>query len=149
LRKDFTIKPNFTQSNSFKLFAFVRNPDTESYVISAHAVRNCTTRTETLLNFVEKEIPGFKELVEYTELSTPLTSEHFTSHPRGQIYGLPATPARIDSELTGAKTPIHGLYNVGADVMGHGIIGAMTGSLMAIASTLGWSTLGKIMGPKR
>lgn len=105
--------------------------------------------TKSLLNFVEKEIPGFRDLIDYVELSTPLTSEHFTSHPRGQIYGLPATPARIESELTGAKTPIHGLYNVGADVMGHGIVGAMMGSLMAIASTLGWSTLGKIMRPKQ
>ena len=33
----------------------------------------------------------------YTELSTPLTVEHFTSHPAGRFYGLPGTPERYRS----------------------------------------------------
>jgi hypothetical protein len=33
---------------------------------------------EGLLEFVDRRYPGFKALVEYCEVSTPLTVEHFT-----------------------------------------------------------------------
>ncbi|MHB1682913.1 MAG: PadR family transcriptional regulator [Bacilli bacterium] len=51
--------------------------------------------TETVLAYVEQRYPGFRDLVAYKELSTPLTVESFTGHHRGAIYGLPATPERI------------------------------------------------------
>jgi hypothetical protein len=35
---------------------------------------------EGLLEFVDRRYPGFKALVEYCEVSTPLTVEHFTGH---------------------------------------------------------------------
>jgi len=46
----------------------------------------------SVLESIEKRFPGFKAIVEYVEVSTPLTNEHFTSHPDGAIYGLACVP---------------------------------------------------------
>lgn len=48
-----------------------------------------------LVGFVDRHYPGFRDLVEHREVSTPLTVEHFTGHPRGSVYGVPATPERF------------------------------------------------------
>ena len=48
--------------------------------------------SDGMLAFVEHRYPGFRALVDYSELSTPLTVEHFTGHRAGSIYGLAATP---------------------------------------------------------
>ena len=37
--------------------------------------------TQALLDLIERHHPGFRELVEYCELATPLTFEHFTGAP--------------------------------------------------------------------
>ncbi|MFZ4714906.1 MAG: phytoene desaturase family protein [Bacteriovoracaceae bacterium] len=100
-----------------------------------------------LLDFADREIPGLKDLVEYRELSTPLASKHFTNHQNGQIYGYPATLDRLNSVLTSPGTGVKGLYNVGADVFGHGIVGAMMGGIATVSSVMGWSTFGKVMKP--
>jgi phytoene dehydrogenase-like protein len=41
--------------------------------------------TKALLDLVERHYSGFGDLVEYAELGTPLTFEHFTAAPSGAI----------------------------------------------------------------
>ena len=53
-----------------------------------------TRIAEGLLKLADSAVPGLKALTRYSELSTPLTMEDFTSHPAGRFYGLPGTPAR-------------------------------------------------------
>ena len=89
------------------------------------------------MRLAETAAPGFSALVEYRELSTPLTVEHFTSHPGGRFYGLPTRPARYRSSPLGALTPVPGLYLAGADVASLGIIGAMMGGVAAASHVLG------------
>ena len=90
-----------------------------------------------LLRLAETATPGFGALVEYCELSTPLTVEHFTSRPAGGFYGLPMRPARYRSSPLGALTPIPGLYLTGSDVATLGIVGAMMGGVAAASRILG------------
>ena len=90
-----------------------------------------------LLRLAETAIPGLTSLVEYTELSTPLTVEHYTSHPSGHFYGLPATPERYESNLLGPRTPIKGLYLSGSDAGCLGIVGALMGGVGAACQALG------------
>lgn len=90
-----------------------------------------------MLRLAETAIPGLSGLVEYTEVSTPLTVEDYTSHPRGAFYGVPATPQRYRSMLLGPKTPIPGLYLAGQDAGSLGIIGAMMGGVAAACQVLG------------
>jgi all-trans-retinol 13,14-reductase len=86
---------------------------------------------------VEQRYPGFRAAVEYRKLSTPLTVEHFTGHPRGAIYGYPATPERFGFEWLGPKTAIRGLFLAGADAGSLGIVGALMGGVVAAAQNLG------------
>jgi phytoene dehydrogenase-like protein len=92
----------------------------------------------SLIQLVEDRYPGFQALIEYAELSTPLTVEHFDGSDRGAIYGIPCVPERLDQDWIGARTPIKNLYLTGADALSPGIMGAMMG---------GVKTAGLLHGP--
>jgi len=92
---------------------------------------------QALLDLVERCHPGFRDLVEYHELSTPLSVESMTGHRGGQIYALPWTPKRMRHAWPGPRTPIPGLYLTGADIAAHGIVGALSGGLLTAAPLLG------------
>jgi all-trans-retinol 13,14-reductase len=94
--------------------------------------------TEMLIDLIEKRFPGFKDLIEFQELSTPLTVEYFQSSPKGAFYGIPAIPERLGKRWVEAKAPIKNLYLTGQDVISLGIVGAMMG---------GVKTAGLINGP--
>ncbi|MGL5291552.1 MAG: phytoene desaturase family protein, partial [Vibrionaceae bacterium] len=82
-----------------------------------------------MLKLADQHIVGLAELVTYSELSTPLTIEHYSSHPDGHFYGLPATPARYRMAPFGPRTPIEGLFLAGQDAGCLGIFGAMMGGM--------------------
>ncbi|NMB83420.1 MAG: NAD(P)/FAD-dependent oxidoreductase, partial [Ignavibacteria bacterium] len=81
----------------------------------------------------EKYIPGFSQLIDYIELSTPLSTEHFTGFNHGAIYGIPATPDRYKMKWIGPYTHIKNLYMSGADAFGHGIVGGLMGGALTAA----------------
>lgn len=85
--------------------------------------------TDSIVGSVESCYPGFRGLIEYAELATPLTFEHFAASDRGAIYGIPCTPARFDLPWTNARTPIKNLYLTGVDTFPNGIMGAMMGGV--------------------
>ncbi|MEM8643074.1 MAG: NAD(P)/FAD-dependent oxidoreductase [Cyanobacteria bacterium P01_G01_bin.54] len=90
---------------------------------------------DQILGLLERHYPGFTDLVDYCEVSTPLTNEHFTAHPKGAIYGLPLVAERLKPEnqaWTKVKTPISGLYMTGADVYVLGIMGSVMGGLFTL-----------------
>ena len=92
---------------------------------------------EGLLDFVDRHYPGFKTLVDYCEVSTPLSVEHFTGHRRGSVYGIPATPEGFRLPYLRVATPVQNLYLTGADVASPGIMGAMMGGVATTARLLG------------
>jgi all-trans-retinol 13,14-reductase len=92
---------------------------------------------DAMLRVAEKRVPGLRDLVVYREVSTPLTTEHFTAHPGGEIYGIPFTPARLRMSFLRSRTPIPGVFLAGADAAGPGIMGATTGGLLAAAAAAG------------
>ncbi|MBL4639131.1 MAG: NAD(P)/FAD-dependent oxidoreductase [Kordiimonadaceae bacterium] len=92
--------------------------------------------TASMLALIEERNPGFTALVDYTELSTPLSVEHFLNHPKGAIYGLPGTPEKFQQEWLRAKSPVPNLYLTGADILCVGIMPALlTGAATAGALT--------------
>lgn len=99
-----------------------------------------------MLNLANSTLPGLAALVDYSELGTPLTIEHYTSHPGGCFYGLPATPLRYQSPLLGTRTPINGLYLSGSDAGSLGIVGAMMGGVGAACQVIGPIGLPMILG---
>ncbi len=94
--------------------------------------------TRVLLDLVERRHPGFRDLVEYSELGTPLTFEHFTAAPSGTIYGYPGTPDKYSQVWLGPRTPILNLYLTGSDVALLGIMGALMGGVITASCLLGW-----------
>jgi len=98
-----------------------------------------------LLHLTDSAVPGFSALVQYMELSTPLTVEHYVSHPAGCFYGLPGRPARYHSGPLAVRTPVAGVYLSGCDVTSLGIVGAMMGGLAAASQVLGAAGFLRIM----
>jgi all-trans-retinol 13,14-reductase len=75
--------------------------------------------------------------IDYAELSTPLSTRHFTGHPQGEIYGLAATPEHFCERWLRPQTPVKRLYLTGADVCTLGVVGAMFGGLLSASAILG------------
>lgn len=69
------------------------------------------------------------DAIEHVEVSTPLSSAHFSGHARGEAYGLDPTPLRF---RIGPRphTPIEGLFLTGQDVWMGGICGSASGGLL-------------------
>jgi phytoene dehydrogenase-like protein len=93
--------------------------------------------SEALIDFTEKHIRGFKELIDYKELATPLTTVSMTGHEKGYIYGMPVTPERYKLKWVGAKTPIKNLYLTGVDTLVHGVVGGMLGGALTAGIVMG------------
>ena len=104
---------------------------------------------DTLLAEAERRLPGLSSLVVHRELSTPLSTAHFTGHAGGEIYGLPATPDRFTKPWLRARTPVKGLYLAGADALMLGIGGTVMSGVMCTAAIAGPSTFGKLTAAAR
>ncbi len=92
--------------------------------------------TERLLAVLYRMVPQVKGHVVHAELSTPLSTVHFTGHPQGAIYGLNHNPARFREPMLRPQTPIPGLYLTGADVATAGVAGALSGGLLTASYLL-------------
>jgi len=93
--------------------------------------------TRGLLDLVEEYLPGFKTMVDYAELATPVSIEYFTSRLGGRMYGLAASPERYRRVELTASTPIPGLLLTGSDIVSVGIVPALLAGVGAAAHVLG------------
>jgi all-trans-retinol 13,14-reductase len=75
-----------------------------------------------------------------------LSTEHFSAHPHGELYGVDHTPERFAVPLR-AQTHVKGLYLTGADLVSAGVAGALMGGVLSAGSILGFNALRKIMRP--
>jgi all-trans-retinol 13,14-reductase len=85
--------------------------------------------SRVLLEQLLERLPGLRPLVDYVELSTPLSTEHFVRPWRGSIYGLEPTPRRFATRWLRPRSPLPGLYFAGADMTSVGVVGAMMGGV--------------------
>jgi NAD(P)H-flavin reductase len=126
-----------------EIITFVRPEAFDAWRNTAHGDRGAGYAelkrriAEGLLRAADRAVPGLSALVAYSEVSTPLTIEHFTSHPAGLFYSLRGTPQRYQSSSLGARTPIPGLYLTGCDAASIGVPGALTGGLAVASQVLG------------
>ena len=80
---------------------------------------------EKVIAQIERKLPGFRDDIEFFEVSTPLTVAHFARKPDGAIFGLPASPERLYQPWARSRTPIENLYMTGSDTFSSGIGGAV------------------------
>ncbi len=86
-----------------------------------------------MIDLADAHIKGFRDIVEYAELSTPLSMENFTSRDRGLMYGVPCVPGRFRLSWLSARTRLKNFFLTGSDVGSIGILGAVMGAVMAAA----------------
>ncbi len=89
---------------------------------------------QTMLEQLLTRLPKLRPMVDFVELSTPLSTEHFVRPARGSIYGLEPTPRRFANKWLRPKSPVPGLYFAGADMTSVGVIGAMMGGVLGAAA---------------
>lgn len=93
--------------------------------------------SKILIDAVERRYPGFAELIDYTELSTPLTNRDFLGHKFGALYGIPATVDTFKEKPWDPHTPVKNLYLTGSDIVTLGIVGAAFGGLVTASHLYG------------
>jgi all-trans-retinol 13,14-reductase len=96
---------------------------------------------ESLLRQFFAQRPELEPMLRYSELSTPLSTDHFCRPTRGSIYGLEPTPERFANPWLRPRSPVDGLFFGGSDVATVGVIGAMIGGVLAALSVEPWKGL--------
>ena len=89
---------------------------------------------ERLLAQFTRHFPQLAPMIDFHELSTPLSQAAFVGADRGATYGLEMTAERMRHPALRVRTPVHGLLLAGQDAAGPGIPGALMGGLLAAAS---------------
>ncbi len=92
---------------------------------------------EKLVDFGEEFLPGVRDLIEFKELSTPLSVKSFTDHWRGVIYGCKNNHNRLFRDSWSVSTSVKNLYMTGSDVGTSGINGTMMAGVMTAGQLLG------------
>lgn len=95
------------------------------------------TLSQKLLEHVYRHVPGTKGKVDYYELSTPLSTEHFGNYSRGELYGIDHTVSRFEQDWMRPQTQIKNLYITGQDLLFCGVASALSSGVMTAASILG------------
>jgi all-trans-retinol 13,14-reductase len=97
------------------------------------------------LNYLYEQRPQVKGKIDYYELSTPLSTKHFTSYERGEIYGINHTPKRFRLDFLRATTPIKNFFLTGQDITTVGIGGALFAGLLTASAILKTNLISKVM----
>jgi len=90
----------------------------------------------TMLNKLYSLFPQIKGHVQVTEVSSPLSTKHFSNYKNGEIYGLAHTPGRFKLPFLRPKTKIKGLKLVGQDITLVGVSGAMLSGILCATTIL-------------
>ncbi|RDD53329.1 MAG: NAD(P)/FAD-dependent oxidoreductase, partial [Candidatus Korarchaeota archaeon NZ13-K] len=92
---------------------------------------------EMIIRKVERVIPNISESIVVRDAATPRTFERYTSMPEGAIYSFDQS---IRTRRPYFKTPIRGLYLVGASTFpGGGIEAVVISGIICARDICGWS----------
>ncbi len=100
--------------------------------------------SDRLLRKFLEVAPQARDHIEYSELSTPLSTRHFSNHPYGEIYGLEHTPERFRLPWLRTRTPVRNLLLTGQDVVVVGVTSAAMSGVLAASVVLRRNLLSRI-----
>lgn len=89
---------------------------------------------ENLLAQFKRHFPRLAPLIDFHEISTPLTQASFIVADHGAMYGIEMSAERMRHHALRVRSPVRGLLLAGQDVVSPGIEGAFRGGFMAAAS---------------
>ena len=93
--------------------------------------------SERLLAELYRVEPQTREAVAYHELSTPLSTKHFTAYQHGEIYGLNHDPGRFEGKFLRPRSPVDGLWLTGQDIVTCGIGAALFSGYLTVSAITG------------
>lgn len=93
--------------------------------------------TERLLAILLDRFPHLKDKIQYVELSSPLSTAHFTGHRKGEMYGLDHSPQRFQQRWLRTDTPVKNLYLTGQDIVSCGVSGGLCAGVLTAIRVLG------------
>ncbi|MCD6019474.1 MAG: NAD(P)/FAD-dependent oxidoreductase [Bacteroidetes bacterium] len=99
---------------------------------------------EVFLKKLYETLPQIKGHVEICELSTPLSTKHFSNYDKGEIYGLEHTPQRFELNQLRPQTNYKNLYLTGQDIIAVGVCSAMFSGVVTSISILNRNLLWRI-----
>ena len=88
-----------------------------------------------MLKSLERVIPGIGEHIVFSDLGTPLTSDHYVRSTRGACYGTEKVLKQLGPFSFKQFSEIKNLYLCGASIL-HGVSGATTSGLMLTAAIM-------------
>ena len=94
-----------------------------------------------------KLYPQIREKIDYIEIGTPVTNNHYLNQNYGEIYGLDHGYGRFDPWTIARlrqKTDVQGLYMTGQDSLLCGFTGALFGGLLCGGAILGRNIMGDL-----
>lgn len=92
---------------------------------------------ERLMQYVYDKLPQLNGKVDYYEVSTPLSTQHFCTYSYGELYGLDHDPVRLQQTWLGPRTRFNGLWLTGQDVLTCGVTGAMMAGMLTTSAMVG------------
>lgn len=92
--------------------------------------------SQRLLEALYTVEPNLRGKIDYYELSSPLSTKHFTNYAEGEIYGLSATPDRFEHRFLRVKSPVKNLFLTGQDILCAGIMGALSSAVFTASIML-------------
>ena len=89
---------------------------------------------ENLLAQFKRHFLRRAPLVDFHDISTPLSQAAFVAADQGAMYGIEMSADRMANPALRMKTPVRGLMLAGQDAGSPGVQGAFMGGLLAAAS---------------
>lgn len=126
--------------HTVEVVAFCRWEPFAAWADSAHGARPEEYEAakswvaESLLAQFKRHFPRLAPLVDFHEISTPLSQAAFVGADRGAAYGLEMSAERMAHPALAPRTPVPALLLAGQDVVSLGIPGALMGGFMAAAA---------------
>jgi len=93
--------------------------------------------SDRLISILLEKVPQLAGKIHYTELSTPLSTLHFSNYQTGEIYGIDHTPERFEQRWLRTDTEVKNLYLTGQDIVTCGIGGALCAGFLTAIRILG------------
>ena len=95
------------------------------------------TITDKLIAILLEKVPQLEGKIHFTELSTPLSTLHFSNYQKGEIYGIDHTPERFEQRWLRTDTSVKNFYLTGQDIVTCGIGGALCAGFLTAIRVLG------------
>jgi all-trans-retinol 13,14-reductase len=90
--------------------------------------------TQRLLSIVYKNVDGIENVIDYSELSTPLSVRNLANYSHGELYGIDHTPNRFKEKWLKPKSDIKNLFLTGQDITSVGVTSALFSGLITASA---------------